>query len=157
MKLRLLTAGIALALLAMFIATPLTAAATPKTSGGTATLTGIAGSVTNLQAVFNAATGITTITGTFTDAVTGIVTNFTTTLTGASGSCQILNLVLGPLSLNILGLKVDLNQVVLNITAQSGPGNLLGNLLCAVANLLNGNAPGNILAKLLNRIFGLLG
>ncbi len=158
MKLRLFTAGIALALLAMFIATPLTAGAAPKTSGGTATLTRIAGSVTNLQAVFNAATGVTTITGTFTDTATPAnITNFTTTLVGATGTCQILNLVLGPLSLNILGLKVDLNQVVLNITAQSGPGNLLGNLLCAVANLLNGNAPGNILANLLNRIFGLLG
>jgi hypothetical protein len=157
MKLRLFTAGIALALLAMFVATPLTASAAPKTSGGTATLAGIAGAVTNLQAVFNAATGVTTITGTFTDAVTGIVTNFTTTLLGASGSCEILNLVLGPLSLNILGLQVDLNQVVLNITAQSGPGNLLGNLLCTVARLLDSNASGNAIANLLNRIFGLLG
>ncbi len=32
---------------------------------------------------------------------------------------------------------VDLNQVHLTITAQQGPGNLLGNILCAVANLLN--------------------
>ncbi len=31
--------------------------------------------------------------------------------------------------------------MVLNITAQSGPGNLLGNLLCDVANLLNGPPP----------------
>jgi hypothetical protein len=51
--------------------------------------------------------------------------------------CPILNLVLGPLHLNLLGLVVDLNTVVLNITAIPGAGNLLGNLLCAVANLLN--------------------
>ena len=54
-----------------------------------------------------------------------------------AASCPILHLVLGPLDLNLLGLKVHLNQVVLDITAQSGPGNLLGNLLCSVANLLN--------------------
>jgi hypothetical protein len=37
--------------------------------------------------------------------------------------------------LDLLGLVVDLNQV--HLTAQQGSGNLLGNLLCAVANLLN--------------------
>jgi hypothetical protein len=56
----------------------------------------------------------------------------------AAATCPILHLVLGPLSLNLLGLHVNLNQVVLDITAQSGPGNLLGNLLCSVSNLLNG-------------------
>ncbi len=78
--------------------------------------------------------------------------------TAAGPTCPILHLVLGPLNLNLLGLKVHLNQVVLNITAQSGPGNLLGNLLCSVANLLNGpglpvsQATGllNILQQLLN-------
>jgi hypothetical protein len=42
------------------------------------------------------------------------------------------------LHLNILGLVIDLNQVVLHITAVPGSGNLLGNLLCGIANLLNG-------------------
>jgi hypothetical protein len=58
---------------------------------------------------------------------------------------------------NLLGLVVHLDTVHLNITAVPGPGNLLGNLLCAVAGLLNGNVPGNVLARLLNRIFRLLG
>jgi hypothetical protein len=58
---------------------------------------------------------------------------------GASSGCQVLDLVLGPLHLDLLGLVVDLNQVHLNITAQPGNGNLLGNLVCAVANLLNGS------------------
>jgi hypothetical protein len=39
--------------------------------------------------------------------------------------------------LNLLGLVVDLNTVALNITAIPGAGKLPGNLLCAVANLLN--------------------
>jgi hypothetical protein len=57
--------------------------------------------------------------------------------TAARAGCRILRLVLGPLNLNLLGLRVHLNRVVLRIIAQPGPGNLLGNLLCAVANLLN--------------------
>ena len=56
----------------------------------------------------------------------------------AVGSCDVLNLVLGPLDLNLLGLKVHLDKVVLDITAVAGAGNLLGNLLCAVAGLLDG-------------------
>lgn len=55
-----------------------------------------------------------------------------------AATCPILHLMLGPLNLNLLGLTVHLNTVVLDINAQSGPGNLLGNLLCSVANLLNG-------------------
>jgi hypothetical protein len=58
-------------------------------------------------------------------------------MTRAAVACPILHLVLGPLNLNLLGLKVSLNQVVLDITAVPGAGNLLGNLLCSVANLLN--------------------
>ena len=78
--------------------------------------------------------------------------------TAAAGpSCQILNLTLGPLHLDLLGLVVDLNQVNLNITAQQGAGNLLGNLLCAVANLLNGTNLNSLLQQLVNALNGLLG
>jgi hypothetical protein len=74
-------------------------------------------------------------------------------------ACDILNLVLGPLHLDLLGLVIDLNRVVLNITAQPGPGNLLGNLLCAIAGLLDGSAVGSQLgqiANLLNAILAIL-
>jgi hypothetical protein len=68
-----------------------------------------------------------------------------------------LHLTLGPLDLNLLGLQVHLNQVVLDVTAVPGAGNLLGNLLCAVANLLNNPAaPTGGLAGLLNGILGAL-
>jgi hypothetical protein len=76
-----------------------------------------------------------------------------------AAACDILNLVLGPLDLNILGLQIDLNRVVLDITAVPGPGNLLGNLLCAVAGLLDGGLLGNLLGQLgdiLNQILGAL-
>jgi hypothetical protein len=75
-----------------------------------------------------------TTTGTLTDstgAVVGTATDTATTSVAATGSCEILNLVLGPLDLDLLGLVVHLDQVVLNITAEQGPGNLLGNLLGA--------------------------
>jgi len=61
----------------------------------------------------------------------------------AASSCPVLHLLLGPLNLNLLGLNISLNQVVLDITAIPGPGNLLGNLLCDIAGLLN---PGGTLA-----------
>ena len=73
---------------------------------------------------------------------------------GAQAVCSILHLDLGPLTLNLLGLQIDLSQVVLDITAIQGAGNLLGNLLCAVAGLLDN--PGG-LADLLNQILGALG
>jgi hypothetical protein len=56
--------------------------------------------------------------------------------------CPILNLEIGPLYLDLLGLNVELDDcdggpVVLTITALPGDNALLGNLLCAVAGLLN--------------------
>ena len=75
----------------------------------------------------------------------------------AAGTCQILHLDLGPLDLNLLGLKVHLNEVVLDITAQSGPGQLLGNLLCSVAHLLDGSGQAGGLSAILNHILAVLG
>ena len=106
-----------------------------------------------------AVTGL--LNGTFTNANTGAVTSIvnqatTTTVQNAAAAngCKILQLDPGPLHLDVLGLVVDLNAVNLNITAQPGPGNLLGNLLCAVAGLLDGNGITG-LANLLNQLLGL--
>ncbi len=68
-------------------------------------------------------------------------------------TCDVLHLVLAPLDLNLLGLKVHLNQVVLDIVATSGAGQLLGNLLCAVTHLLDG---GGTLGQLLTKLQGIL-
>jgi len=59
-------------------------------------------------------------------------------------TCEILNLTLGPLDLNLLGLEIHLDQVHLTIDANPA-GGLLGQLLCAVANLLG---PGGLIADL---------
>src|SRR3954452_20366260 len=67
----------------------------------------------------------------------------------ADPTCPILNLQLAPIHLNLLGLHVDTSAICLAVGAQSGSGNLLGNLLCGVANLLNSGSPlGNILTGL---------
>jgi hypothetical protein len=76
---------------------------------------------------------------------------------GVTGGCDVLNLDLGPLDLNLLGLQIDLAPVVLDITAVPGAGNLLGNLLCAVAGLLDGNGPLTGISALLNRLLTGLG
>jgi hypothetical protein len=97
-----------------------------------------------------------TVSGVVTSAA-GVVTSalavFTVPISIPQATCDILHLDLGPLSLDILGLQVNLSRVVLDITAQAGAGNLLGNLLCAVAGLLD-NPTG--LAKILNDILAAL-
>jgi hypothetical protein len=56
-------------------------------------------------------------------------------------TCSILDLVLGPLHLDLLGLIVDLNQVHLTITGNPA-GGLLGRLLCGLANAPAPTIPG---------------
>jgi hypothetical protein len=75
---------------------------------------------------------------------------------GAMATCDILHLELGPLDLDLLGLVVHLDQVVLDIDAESGGGNLLGNLLCAVTGLLDGVGALSQIAGLLNQILDVL-
>lgn len=88
-------------------------------------------------------------------AATGLLT-----LTQPSaGSTPILHLQLNEIHLDLLGLKVDTSKICLDITAQSGSGNLLGNLLTDVANLLNGSNPpdiGSILGGLTSTQLGTL-
>jgi hypothetical protein len=68
--------------------------------------------------------------------------------------CPILRLRLGPINLNLLGLRVRTNVIRLRIDAVPGPGNLLGNLLCAIANLLNppANTPLSQQVQVLNAL-----
>lgn len=174
MRLRLPLLAALAAMVAAFAVTATTAAAAAPARGTIAAPITAAQSGSALDGVFqitsfatNAAGQLVangTFTGTYTDpagvvqtitsAASSVVTNAAGS--GAGGGCQILDLVLGPLHLDLLGLNVDLNQVHLNITAHPGPGNLLGNLLCAVTHLLdNGNTSG--LSNLLNLLNGLLG
>jgi hypothetical protein len=85
--------------------------------------------------------------------INGTVPGAARTTAAAKATCNVLNLVLAPLDLNLLGLQVHLDRVVLNIVAVSGAGQLLGNLLCAVTNLLNG---GGLLSQLLTNLNAIL-
>jgi len=176
-------AVLALALTATFalFASPATAA--PATPQAPADLGSITSEVTGTFTDATGGTG--TFTGTFvpsefttdgttdgtTMAATGILSGNLVSSDGTTQSvsqpqtfavnditaigCEVLDLVLGPLDLDLLGLVVHLDRVHLNITAVPGPGNLLGNLLCAIVGLLDGGPLASI-AALLNQILALL-
>jgi hypothetical protein len=57
--------------------------------------------------------------------------------TAAQGTCSILFLNIQPIHLDLLGLVVNLDVVTLDVHGETGPGNLLGNLLCALTGLLD--------------------
>ena len=72
-------------------------------------------------------------------------------------ACEILDLVLGPIRLDLLGLVVRTNRINVRIDAVPGPGNLLGNLLCAITGLLDPQATSaRQLAPALNAILALV-
>src|SRR6478752_6578051 len=162
-----LTAALLLSVGLVGTATAQPVAVDPTTAPVTGTLADATGAVTGTFDVQNVLVqngtlqAVGTFTGTVTDAA-GHSTQGTqqaaipVDLAQTNGSCQILDLVLGPLDLDLLGLHVHLN-----ITAQSGPGELVGNLLCAIAGLLDGGLPLNTvlgqIAALLNQLLGILG
>ena len=80
---------------------------------------------------------------------------------GAEGECDILNLALGPVNLDLLGLVVNLDDceggpVTVDITADP-EGGLLGDLLCGIAGLLDSGVPlGTILDQLTDAELALL-
>ena len=143
-----------------------TAASAAKPAATTLPVTGtlpdgtaFTGSLSNLST--SVVNGVVQLSGTITG--TGLPTGgtaFTAPLqdVAVTQGCSILNLDLGPLNLDLLGLVIDLAPVSLDVTAVPGAGKLLGNLLCAVAGLLDG--PGSALggiAALLNRLLTGLG
>ena len=172
MKTRLAIVTLIVALLSVWVMAPGRAAAagTNANAGGTLTIpiptqTGSLGTLTNgalnitqfvsqngqLFAVGN-------VTGTFTDLL-GNVSQINipfqapVNILQQGGTCQILTLDIGAIHLDLLGLVVDLSPIHLSVTAQSGPGNLLGNLLCTIAHLLDQNNT-NALAAILNALLG---
>jgi hypothetical protein len=184
LKLSLLAGVLAVALTAaVAVATPSAQAKKggnlPVSAAGIqhGTTTAVTGTfnITNFKVVNGVLTAVGTYTGSLSPTATpasAAVTSINGTPLGGSGAaaaptavtatCDILDLVLGPLHLDLLGLVVDLNQVHLQITAEQGPGNLLGNLLCSVAGLLDNTGGGGLngllqaIANLLNHILGAL-
>ena len=89
---------------------------------------------------------------------------FATAISSAQATCTVLDLMLQPPNLDLLGLVVNLDAVHLVANAVEGPGNLLGNLLCALANSADlggaptpGAVPTQIIAPLLSQMISDLG
>ena len=127
-------------------------------TGTLADSTPFVGQLSNLTtSVVNGALRLSgTITGT---GIPAAGTPFATGLAASpTANCQILDLNLQPLNLDLLGLVVDLSVVQLDITGVTGPGKLLGSLLCGLAGALD---PGGLLAGavsgLLNQVLPALG
>ena len=173
MKHRLVSLALLVALLGALMVAPLTRGAAAQSSASTFAGIPISGTIEGVSSFVGTFTverfavqggqlvAIGTLTGELTNLLTREVQQVSQRITlpvSASGTCEILDLTLGPLDFDLLGLQVHLDQVHLTITAEQGPGNLLGNLLCAIAGLLD-NPGGNLngIANLLNRILRLLG
>src|SRR5918911_1075458 len=105
--------------------------------------------------VDNQIVAVGTLTGTIQNAVGNVIGTVLRTIrllvTIRGATCDILHLELGPLDLDLLGLQVHLNRIVLDIDADPA-GGLLGSLLCAVANLLNTGGLLFDIIPLLNQI-----
>ncbi len=75
---------------------------------------------------------------------------------GPTATCNVLHVSLGPQNVNLLGIDVSLAPIGLDIAGQSGTP--LGDLVCAVSNLLgNVAAVVNLLNGILKLVTGLLG
>ena len=62
----------------------------------------------------------------------GLTVPVTAVASQAAPVCSVLELTLGPLNVNLLGLFIDLNKVHLTITADPA-GGVLGSLFCGLA------------------------
>lgn len=156
---------LAIALLVLAVAIPMTSsAATPLTAAVQGTATNGSNFVGSLTVTgFNVVNNAIVATGN----IVGSVYNSAGKLLGTvnqpvqipvaslSGTCQILTLNLGPLDLNLLGLQIHLNQVVLDITANASQG-ILGQLLCGLASSLNLGGTLQQITGLLNQILAAL-
>jgi len=118
---------------------------------GTLTISNFAVVGNTVNAVGTVVARVTTLAGGATGTVTQAV-SIPVDLLASNATCEVLTLVLGPLRLELLGLVIDLNRVVLTITADPS-GGLLGQLLCALA----GNTLLSSIANILNRLLALFG
>jgi hypothetical protein len=154
---------------------PLMAKAKPTANGLTYTFTnaavtqvstGLSGTFTGVLTITSFATNAAgdllasgTIVGsqTINGVTSAVSTTFSNVVVGTDPQhCTILHLDVGPIFLNLLGLQITTNEIVLDITAVAGPGNLLGNLLCALVHLLDQNPLSTLVGSLLAQINAIL-
>jgi hypothetical protein len=102
-----------------------------------------------------------TLTGGLTQVLNRVFEQLTRSDALQAATCSVLSLAIGPLELNLLGLVVELDDcnggpVTLDITAIPG-GGLLGDLLCNLANVLNGSGTQTSILALLRNIASIIG
>jgi len=132
--------------------------------------------LSNIGGLLNTGTPLNTILGglstsdlsSLTSGLTGLLNGALGQLPETAGSghqgptTNLVHVSLGPVDLNLLGLGVHLDNcangpVTVDISAQRGPGNLLGNLLSGVAHLLDHNPlGGSLLTGIVNEVLNLL-
>lgn len=78
------------------------------------------------------------------------------TTTQTSTAAPLLTLTLKPLDINLLGLEIQSNAITVTITPQQGAGDLLGNLLTTVSNIVNVNEANTALNNVLGATVDLL-
>jgi hypothetical protein len=75
-------------------------------------------------------------------------------------ACQILNLTLQPIDINLLGLRVRTSRIDLRIEGVPGGGQLVGNLLCGLLGILDpqggAGATPSQLTQVLNALLALV-
>jgi hypothetical protein len=75
-------------------------------------------------------------------------------------ACQILNLTLQPIDLNLLGVRLRTSRIDLRLEGVPGAGNLLGNLLCGITGILDPQAATpatpSVLTQVLNALLALV-
>jgi hypothetical protein len=130
-------------------------------SGTLSDATAFTGTLTVTRLAYDQATGSLLVSGVLRDAtgrVVATIRNVEAQLFDPDGgTCDILILDIGPIHLDLLGLVVDLSAIHLEITGQTGQGELLGNLLCALAGLLDPPGPLSQILDIIRQINDLLG
>jgi hypothetical protein len=121
---------------------------------GTLTITSFATNAAGQLVANGTISGTANFVGGATQTVNQAFTNLV--VTPAAQRCTILHLDLGPIFLNLLGLQLTTSPITLDLTAVAGAGNLLGNLLCAVAHLLDQNPLAAAIQNLLSQINAIL-
>jgi hypothetical protein len=115
------------------------AEAKPAKGGSSIELTPVINSITlqNGQLVASGTISATIKGKTYTSPFTVPVTLALAADQTGAGTCPILDLRIGAITLDLLGLVVETSPICLTLTAYDN-GGLLGDLLCSVANLLSG-------------------
>ncbi len=121
-----------------------------------------ASNLLNIQGVNNALNNVlgsvVTLVNSASLSVTGVASSDLGLLNAAAETTPVLDLFVAPVHLNLLGALVDTSPIHLTITAHSGPGLVLGNVVADLANLFNPPLPAKLDLDTINaKLVALLG